>query len=286
MEKHDKHDIEKIGLLVIVWLNLIFTLYLAFFKTDALALETLKSGGRDNFKLVEKLYNSDAYKTQQKQSLEQVLSSLNTAGTEADTTANAATDTNTDANWSTLDQSTISKLLDGAYYHGKKDAKIVILEYSDLLCPYCKRHYSDQTIETVVKNDSNVALVFKNMPLEQLHPTAPKGAQGLYCAGKLGGEDKYYSYLAEAFKAEEFTDTSVVELAKNIGLDATKFTACYNDSATKAAVNASISEWNWTFGINGTPGNVVLNRETGKYIVINGAYPVSKFEEAVKTLLK
>ena len=124
------------------------------------------------------------------------------------------------------------------------------------------------------------------MPLEQLHPTAPKWAQWVYCAGKLGGSSKYYAYIAEGFKAEDFTDTSVVDIAKTIGLDAAKFTACYNDQATKDAVTASIQEGNSLFGINGTPGNIVLNRETGKYVVINGAYPVEKFETAVASLLK
>lgn len=284
-----KQNIEKIALYGIIGINLILTLYVAFFKTDAVRLETLKSGGSENFALVQKLYESDAYKSQQKQTLEQVLSSFEG---QTDTTAEETDDTAADADEgdskesSTLDQSTVEKLLKDAHYYGDKDAKIVVLEYSDLLCPFCKRHYNDQTIENLVKANDDVALVFKNMPLEQLHPTAPKGAQGLYCAGKLWGEDKYYDYLAEAFKAEDFNDTNVVDMAKKIGLDAGKFTSCYNDEATKAAVNASIQEGNSTFGINGTPGNVVLNKETGKYIVINGAYPTSKFEEAVKTLLK
>lgn len=283
MEKHVKYDLWKISLLAIVWLNLLFTLYLAFFKTDALALEELKSWGSENFKLVKQLYSSDVYVTQQKQSLEQAIASLGVA--QNDSAAQVPTDTNNNTPASTLDQATISKILDGAYYQGKKDAKIVILEYSDLLCPFCKRHYEDQTIETVVKNNPDVALVFKNMPLEQLHPTAPKWAQGVYCAGKLWGDEKYYAYLVEAFKVDTFDDTNVVEMAKAIGLDATKFTACYNDSTTKTAITNTISEGNTIFGINWTPGNVVLNRETGKYIVISGAYPISKFEEAVNTLL-
>jgi predicted DsbA family dithiol-disulfide isomerase len=92
--------------------------------------------------------------------------------------------------------------------------------------------------------------------------------------------------MAEAFAAEEFTDTSVVDIAKKVGLDSAKFTSCYNDQATKDAVEASTKEGNSLFGINGTPGNVVLNRETGKYVVINGAYPFAKFDTEVANMLK
>lgn len=287
MHKEGKYDIEKIALMGIVGVNLLLSLYLAFFKADAVWLETLKSGGSENFNLVQQLYNSDAYKAQQKQTLEQVLSSF---GSGTDTTETPTAQEPTDekpSDSSTLSQDTIKKILAGAHFQGKEDAKIVLIEYSDLLCPFCKRHYNDQTMEKVVqKYPNDVALVFKNMPLEQLHPTAPKWAQALYCAGKLGGSDKYYAYMAKAFQAQTFDDTNVVDMAKSIGLDAAKFTACYNDAATKDAVAASIQEGNTLFGINGTPGNVVLNRETGKYVVVSGAYPLSKFETEVAALLK
>lgn len=288
MHKEGKHDIEKIALMGIVGVNLLLSLYLAFFKADAVWLETLKSGGSENFNLVKQLYSSDAYKAQQKQTLEQVLSSFGatTGTTDEAPTAQAPTD-GKPSDSSTLSQDTIKKILAGAHFQGKEDAKIVLIEYSDLLCPFCKRHYNDQTMEKVVqKYPNDVALVFKNMPLEQLHPTSPKWAQVLYCAGKLGGSDKYYAYMAKAFQVETFDDTNVVDIAKSIGLDAARFTACYNDAATKDAVAASIQEGNTLFGINGTPGNVVLNRETGKYVVVKGAYPVSKFETEVAALLK
>ncbi len=289
MQKEHKYDIEKIALYWIIWVNLLLSLYLAFFKADAVWLETLKSGWAENFAKVEQLYSSDAYKAQQKQTLDQVLASFWSWAANTNTQAQAqqapaATDT---AATSTLDKATMDKLLNWAYYQGNINAKIVLVEYSDLICPFCKRHFNSKTLETVVKNHPNdVTLVFKNMPLAQLHPTAPKWAQWVYCAGKLGWATKYYAYIAEWFKAEDFSDTSVVDIAKTIGLNAAQFTACYNDAATTAAVDASIQEGNSLFGINGTPGNVVLNRETGKYVVINGAYPVEKFEAAVTELLK
>jgi hypothetical protein len=34
------------------------------------------------------------------------------------------------------------------------------------------------------------------------------------------------------------------------------------------------------FWVNGTPGNILLNKKTGKFVVISGAQPISAFEQA------
>lgn len=188
---------------------------------------------------------------------------------------------------STLDKTIIEKILAEAYYQGENNAKIVLIEYTDFICPYCKKLFDNKTLEDAVRNQpTDVTLVLKNMPLVQLHPTAIKWAQAAYCAGKIGGSNKYYAYITEAFKVEEFTDTNVLNIAKTIGLSTIKFKICYNNQATKDGVAGSIQEGKSLFGINGTPGIVVLNRETGKYVVVNGAYPIEKFETEITNLLK
>jgi protein-disulfide isomerase len=106
----------------------------------------------------------------------------------------------------TITASKVEEVLTGAHFYGNPEARTVIIVYADLLCPYCKRHYNDQTIETIAANHpGEVAMVFKNFPLT-IHPTASLGARGLYCAGKIGGDDIYYSYLAQAIQAYGFTD--------------------------------------------------------------------------------
>jgi len=108
--------------------------------------------------------------------------------------------------FSTINAATIEKILTDVHYYGNPDAEIIVLVYSDLLCPFCKRHHSDKTVETLTANHpAGVAMVFKNFPLD-MHPTAELAAAGLYCAGKLGGDDAYYSFLAHAIKASSFTD--------------------------------------------------------------------------------
>jgi protein-disulfide isomerase len=232
-----------------------------------------QNGGQANFEKLLKFYSSSDYVNNV------------TPQIDAMTAEGGTVDTDTPSPSASLDEATIADLLTDAHYFGNQNAKIVIFEYSDLLCPYCKRHYDDQTIEQVVAaHPDDVALIFKNYPIPSLHPNAPLGARGLYCAGKLGGSEAFYNFLPKAMAADDFSDASVLELAKGIGLKEADFTSCYNSTEAKNAVDADVSEGSSIFGINGTPGNVVLNRETGEYIVISGAYPVSEFENAVSQL--
>lgn len=196
------------------------------------------------------------------------------AGTEGDTPAAG----NPSA---TLSRETMDGILSNVHYFGDSNAKILLLEYSEFLCSFCKRHYSEQTLEQVVANhQGEVALIFKGYPIFGQN----LGAQGLYCAGKLGGTESYYAYVAEGMKASEFTDDLVLGIAKTIGLKENDMKNCMNSTEAVEAVNADKAEGQNLFNINGTPGNVVLNRETGEYIIIGGAYPVSEFESAVTQL--
>ena len=128
----------------------------------------------------------------------------------------------------TLTQEQIAALLKGAYYYKNEGAEIVIVEYSDLLCPYCQRHFDNKTIESIVDADATVALVFKNNPIAQLHPTAPIGAKGAECAGQLGGSKAFYNFIAKGFTYSTFNNDNVTEIATSIGLDKAQFVACLN----------------------------------------------------------
>jgi len=168
--KEKKYENMKLIFVGILVLNLLFSIYIAFFKHDALRLETLKVGGRENMNMAMQLYKSDMYIQQQKTTLEQILASIptiDTAGTDTTITEDTTTVITGDAD-------KLAAIVNDGYILGKKDAKVTIVEYSDLLCPFCKRHYEAQTLENLVKKyPDDVNMIFRQMPLPQLHPTAP-----------------------------------------------------------------------------------------------------------------
>lgn len=96
----------------------------------------------------------------------------------------------------------IDPVTDKDHILGSKDADIVIVEYSDLECPYCSRFHA--TMHQVMKDyDGKVAWVFRHLPLEQLHPNAFNKAISAECVFDLGGEEKFWSYIDTIFKNAE-----------------------------------------------------------------------------------
>ena len=82
---------------------------------------------------------------------------------------------------------------------GDKNAKVVIVEYSDTECPFCKVFH--ETLHQVVSeyDGKDVAWVFRHWPIPQLHPKAPKEAEALECAAELGGNDMFWKYTHKLF---------------------------------------------------------------------------------------
>jgi len=116
---------------------------ISLFKKDATwKLETMKVGGPENMKLVEQLYSSESYISQQTMAIEQALAQIKNNNIESDVPENNNEDQDSyEKNQSILDQ--LNKIKKSGVDYGKESARFTILEYSELLCPYCKRH-SDQ----------------------------------------------------------------------------------------------------------------------------------------------
>src|SRR5690606_26713281 len=58
---------------------------------------------------------------------------------------------------------------------GPEDAILTVMEYTDFFCPYCGMAYAE--LETLIeKYPDDVRLVYRPLPLDSLHPTAPLAA--------------------------------------------------------------------------------------------------------------
>jgi protein-disulfide isomerase len=77
---------------------------------------------------------------------------------------------------------------------GNLKNKVIVLEYSDLECPFCKK-FQIETMQNISKKyEGKVGFAFRHFPLT-FHKKAPKEAEATLCARELGGQNAYRGYL-------------------------------------------------------------------------------------------
>lgn len=77
---------------------------------------------------------------------------------------------------------------------GNKNAPVTIIEYSDIDCPFCRRHHP--TLQDIVEDyNGRVNWVYRHLPLDALHPLARSKAEATECAGAEEGNDAFWSLL-------------------------------------------------------------------------------------------
>lgn len=85
------------------------------------------------------------------------------------------------------------------YIRGSLNAKVKIIEYSDLQCPFCARHHP--VLQKVVSEYSRdeVAWVYRHFPLSSIHPQAQHLSESAECAGEIGGQKGFWAFIDKVF---------------------------------------------------------------------------------------
>lgn len=175
------------------------------------------------------------------------------------------------------------------HIRGNQNADVVIVEYSDFECPFCKRFH--ETMKQVrAEYGDKVAWVYRHFPLDQLHPVkARKEAVAAECANELGGNEAFWKYADRFFEltpSNNQTDTGTIlpQIAKEIGLDESKFAACLESGTYDQHIEEDVRNATATGG-NGTPWSVVVTKGGKKY-PLSGAQPYEAVQQLIDLALK
>jgi protein-disulfide isomerase len=150
---------------------------------------------------------------------------------------------------------------------GPADAAVTLIEFSDYQCPFCKR--AEPVVKQLMqKYPNDLRLVYRNMPLDALHPRARAAAIAAVCADKQG---KFWEYHDKLFDNQQaLADSDLEKYATDLGIDAGAFKTCRADPATEARVNSDAAAAR-AAGLNGTPAFFVNG------ILVSGARPLEDF---------
>jgi protein-disulfide isomerase len=170
---------------------------------------------------------------------------------------------------------------------GRPDAPVTLVEFSDYQCPFCQRFFV--TTLPAIKKDyidtGKVRYVFRDFPLDRIHPQARKAAEAAHCAGDQGKYWEMHDVLYRNQQALQVPELS--EHARTLGLDAAKFDECLSSGRHAGQVEKGLTD-GAAAGVNGTPGFVVAKTKPGDTVEgtpVVGAQPIEVFRKIIDQLL-
>lgn len=173
---------------------------------------------------------------------------------------------------------------------GSRDAKLIIVEFSDPECPYCKVfHKTMQGLMAEYGQDGKLAWVYRHYPLDSLHRKARAESEAMECAGIVGGNEAFWAFTDEVFSRTNSNDSldsaELPKIASLVGLDMNAWNNCVSNGDSKEIVEAQVRDA-IASGARGTPYSVLINTKTGDKTVIPGAEPYEMVKEKIETALK
>ena len=119
-------------------------------------------------------------------------------------------------------------------------------------------------------------LVYKDFPLDRIHPNARKAAEAARCAGEQG---KYWELHDVMFaNANALEVANIKKHAATLKLDMDQFNTCLDGGKYAAAVTKDTAE-GVDAGVSGTPAFFVNGRP------VSGALPFATFQELIEEAL-
>jgi protein-disulfide isomerase len=170
---------------------------------------------------------------------------------------------------------------------GDPGAKVVLVEFSDYQCPFCKRHATGvgRELEQKFVATGKIRHAFVNNPLA-IHSNARLLATAAICAKEQGHFWEMYDTL---FQTVPKTKSEILLLTTSVVMDSNKFAACLDRSDEAEKQIKTDLELANKFQFTGTPsfavGVVDVHGKVSIKKFIVGAQPLSVFEKTIDELL-
>ncbi len=133
---------------------------------------------------------------------------------------------------------------------GNPNGDVVIVEFNDYQCPYCKRAY--QAVKSVVGADSKVKIIYKDIPI--LGDASKIAALAALASARQGKHQPLHNALME-FTGKLDRD-KILEIAVGVGIDRAQLEKDMEDPKLKAIIDRNMALAS-ALGVRGTPAFVI-----------------------------
>ena len=96
---------------------------------------------------------------------------------------------------------------------GGDDKKVVLVEYSDMECPFCKKLHVEVSNQIYKNYGDKLGVVFRHFPLP-FHKKAKQEALATLCAREIGGQAAYRNYIEKVYEKTQGNDTLNLEIGR------------------------------------------------------------------------
>lgn len=173
---------------------------------------------------------------------------------------------------------------------GDPDAPITIIEFSDFECPFCARFHV-QTLPALLDeyiDQGKVKLVFRDFPIQGIHPNAVPAAVAANCANDQGNFRGMHDIIFEnqnEWSNQETADALMTfsQYAAEIQIDQETFDSCLTSGKHIQEIQKDLQDGR-EYGVSGTPGFFVGNDQIG-FVELKGAQPFESFKKVIDAQL-
>lgn len=170
--------------------------------------------------------------------------------------------------------------VEGEPFLGDANAEVVIAEFSDYECPFCKRFFDNtypQLKEEYI-DTGKVKFVFKDFPLG-FHPEAKPAAIAANCVYTQLGNEAYFEFHDLLFNnQQQLSSDNYRTWAEQVGADLSAYDTCIEDPSVAEEIDGDLAEGQ-ELGVSGTPSFII-----GDELVV-GAQPYSVIREVIESKL-
>ncbi len=166
---------------------------------------------------------------------------------------------------------------------GDANAKVKIVEYGDLRCPFCQRFFTDtepQIISDYV-NTGKASFTYVNYAF--LGPASIVAANAAECANEQSKFWDFHDYLYKNQPSESdtsiYTTDGMTKIAGQLGMDTTQFQSCLDSKKYDKVVSDDLAAGQKE-GVSGTPTTFI----NGTPIV--GAVPYAQIKAEIDKALQ
>lgn len=155
---------------------------------------------------------------------------------------------------------------------GPEDAPIVIVEFSDFQCPFCKRFNDDTFKQLMDAYPGKIRFVYRHLPLTSIHPEALPAAEATMCANE---QNSFWAYHDKLFENQDKLGRELyMEIAGSLNLDITAFENCLGTGKYKELIQQD-SDFAVKLGIQSTPTFFING------LALVGAQPLEAFKQTI-----